>query len=384
MTENSGDNKIRITSEDLAAPSIDERVADMERARQVALVRDVGAPTSNSSGAGTAILTLTLGGAIGGFVAFLFNQFLSAIDFASDNIFLSNVSFTFSMALFIGIGVSLAQVIGNKTWNKIGVVAAIAIPTAIGAGLIMGVIAHFVYNTGSEWIINNAYEKYFSGEFTTEQQVEDYVLLWNHPIRGVAWMLVGIAAGIAAGASSRSWKRLGLAAAGGAIGGFIGGAIFDFIAVDSGGAEALAQGIGITLVGTLIGLAASLAEQAAKSRWIEIVRGGLAGKQFILYKPNVSLGSSPQADITLIKDPHIPAIAAQMIVRGSECYLSSTLPPGAPGVPGAAGETPTVAVNGQLIYQPVLLKDSDLVTIGSTELRFRERSQSNKVPGALR
>lgn len=381
MTDNTGDNRIRITSEDLEAASIDERVAEMERARQVALVRDVGTPTSNSSGTLTAILTLTIGGAVGGFAAFLFNRFLDAIQFASENVFLSNVSFTFSMALFIGIGVSLAQVIGNKTWNKLGIVAAIAVPTAIGAGLIMGVIAHFVYSTGTELIYENAFEKYFSGEFTSEQQVEDYILLWNHPVRGLAWMLVGVAAGVAAGAASKSWKRIGLAAAGGAVGGFIGGAIFDFIATDSGGTEALAQAIGITLVGTLIGLAASLAEQAAKSRWIEIVRGGLAGKQFILYKPTVSLGSSPQADITLIKDPNIPSVAAQMVTRGSECYISSTMPP---PIPGQENQSFVVTVNGQPIYQAVLLKDSDLVTIGGTELRFRERSQSNKVPGALR
>jgi len=379
--ENTSDNKIRITSEDLAAPAIDERVADMERARQVALVRDVGSPTSNSSGTVAAILTLTIGGAVGGFVAFLFNRLLDATNFASENTFLSNVSFTFSMAFFIGIGVSLAQVIGNKTWNKIGIVAAIAVPTAIVAGLVMGVIAHFVYSSGLEWLYNNAFEKYFSGEFATEQQVDDYVRLWMHPLRGLAWMLVGISAGIAAGAASRSWKRIGLATAGGAAGGFIGGAIFDFIAVGSDGTEALAQGIGITLVGTLIGLAASLAEQAAKSRWIEIVRGGLAGKQFILYKPTVSLGSSPQADITLIKDPNIPSIAAQMVVRGSECYISSTMQP---ATSGQAADQSGLTVNGQFVYQPVLLKDSDLVAIGSTELRFRERSQSNKVPGALR
>ena len=383
MAENNEDNKIRITSEDLEAPAIDQRVADMERARQVALVRDVGTPTSNSSGTFASILTLTLGGAAGGFVAFLFNRLLTAVDFASENVFLSNVTFTFSLALFIGIGVSLAEVIGNKTWSKLGIVASIAIPTAVGAGLVIGIIAHFVYSTGGEWIINNAYEKLFSGEFTSEEQVLDYYTTWNHLVRGLAWMLVGVAAGVAAGAGSRSWKRIGLAAAGGAVGGFIGGALFDFIATGEGASEAIAQGVGITLVGTLIGLAASLAEQAAKSRWIEIVRGGLAGKQFILYKPTVSLGSSPQADITLIKDSQIPSIAAQMVVRGTDCYLASTMPPVIPA-PGQEMPVGMVLVNGQPVLQPVLLKDSDIVSIGSTDLRFRERSQTSKVPGALR
>ena len=113
MSDQPEDNKIRITSEDLSAASIDERVADMERARQVALVRDVGAPTSNSSGSLAAIVTLTRGGTIGGLVAFLFSRFLDAIEFAADNTFLNNLAFTFTLALFIGIGVSLALVNGN-------------------------------------------------------------------------------------------------------------------------------------------------------------------------------------------------------------------------------------------------------------------------------
>ena len=242
----------------------------------------------------------------------------------------------------------------------------------------MGVVANFVYTNLNEWVYNNAIEKVFSGEFATEEQALDYIQLWIHPVRGLAWMLVGVAAGVAAGASSRSWKRIGLAAAGGAIGGFLGGVIFDFIATESSGSEAIAQAVGITLVGTLIGLAASLAEQAAKSRWIEIVRGGLAGKQFILYKANVSLGSSPQADITLIKDPSIASIAAQMVVRGNECYLASTMPT------EMQGQASGVTVNGVPIFQPTLIKDADLIAIGGTELRFRERSRQNKVPGALR
>jgi hypothetical protein len=381
MTDQPGENRIRITSEDLASAAIDERVAEMERARQVALVRDVGAPTSKNSGTLTAIITLTIGGAIGGFAAFLFNRFLDAIEFASDNAFVSNVFFTFSMAFFIGIGVSLAQVIGNKTWNKIGIVAAIAVPTALGAGLILGVAAHFVYTIGGDWVYENALEKFYSGEFASEQQALDYTILWNHPVRGFAWLLVGVAAGIAAGAASKSWKRVGLAAAGGAVGGFIGGAIFDFIATDSEGTEAIAQGVGITLVGTLIGLAASLAEQAAKSRWIEIVRGGLAGKQFILYKSTVSLGSSPQADITLIKDPNIASIAVQMVVRGNDCYITTTA---LPEMPGQLSQPSLVTVNGQPLTQATLLKDSDLIALGVTELRFRDRVQQNKVPGALR
>lgn len=381
MSENESD-KIRITNEDLSSASVDERMAEMERARKVALVRDIGTP-SKSNGTGSAILTLTIGGAVGGAVAFLTQRLLfDTLNLFEDNVFLTNVGFTFVLALFIGIGVSMADVIGNRTWNKIGSVAAVAVPSAIGAGLVFGIIAHLAYSFGTDWIFESAAELVFTGDIATDQQFDDYVKLRLHPVRGVAWLFVGVAAGVAAGAASRSWKRLGLATAGGAVGGFLGGFIFDFfnLGPDAGDlSEILAQSVGIILVGLLIGLATALAEQAGKSRWIEIVRGGLAGKQFILYKNTISLGSAPTADITLIKDAVIPPIAAQLVVRGSQCFLSSAIPASSFA---ATGATPLVLVNGQPVDQIAII-DMDVVTIGSTELRFRERGQRSKVPGNL-
>lgn len=382
MTENDP-KRIHISSEDLNSSSVDERMAEMERARQVALVREVGAP-AKSGGTWVAVLTLTAGGAIGGAVAFLMQRLLfSGLELFADNSFATNVGFTFIMALFIGIGVSLADVIGNRTWSKLGSTAAIAVPTAIGAGLVLGIVAHFVYSSGTDWIYNSAMELVFTGEIATDEQFENYFRLRLHPIRGLAWMFVGVAAGISAGAASRSWKRLGLASAGGAIGGFLGGFVFDFFQLGDGSGEAseiVAQFVGIVLVGLLIGLATALVEQAGKSRWIEIVRGGLAGKQFILYKDTITLGSAPSADITLIKDPNIPPIAAQISVRGSQAYLSSAVPTEGPGsLPTAS----MILVNGQPVSQRQI-GDMDLVTIGGTELRFRERSQKTKIPGELR
>lgn len=376
------DNKIRITSEELASPSVDARLEEMDRARRVALVREVGSPTK-AGGTGTAIITLTLGGAAGAAIAFGVQRLLfNVLNLASDNVFITNVGFTFILALFIGIGVSMADVIGNKTWTKVGTVAAVAIPAAVGAGLIFGIIAHFAYTAGTEWIFSTADELVYTGEITTDQQFEDYVLLRLHPIRGLAWLFVGIAAGIAAGAASRSWKRLGLATAGGAIGGFLGGFVFDFFQIGDGSGDAseiIAQLVGIILVGSLIGLATALVEQAGKSRWIEIVRGGLAGKQFILYKPTITLGSSPQADITLIKDSSIPPIAAQISVRGTQSFLSSAIPV---GIEPRQRDESLVTINGQPVTQSAV-SDMDIIAIGGTELRFRERSQRTKLPRNL-
>ena len=56
----------------------------------------------------------------------------------------------------------------------------------------------------------------------------------------------------------------------------------------------MATGIGIGVI-----------ESALKDRWLYVTSGPLAGKQFILYKPVTTIGSSQQCDIYLFKDSNI-------------------------------------------------------------------------------
>lgn len=374
MTDSPQSDRIRISQEDTESSDVQARIEAMEQAQKVALVRTVGdAPAKGGSGFGLAVLTLTLGGLVGGILAFLGQLVLFKLPglstLSEENVFFSNMAFTFILAMSIGAAVSLADVATNRNWAKLGKVAAIALPAAAGSALLIGLLAHFFYSSAQEWLFQSAFEKVLSGELN-ENTAEDYVMLRLHPIRGFAWLLVGISAGIAAGAAARSWKRLGLAAAGGALGGFLGGFVFDFIA-QSDGSEWVAQLVGIALLGTLIGLSTGLLEQAGKSRWIEIVAGGLAGKQFILYKNEVALGSSPSADVTLIKDSRIAPIAAVIRAQGASCAIQEAA--------GVAG----LEVNGTPVSRSDL-RDMDLITIGGTQIRFREKASSNKVPGALR
>ena len=365
----SGGQPISISAEDLQSVEVTQRVSDMERARQVALVREVGAPgQQKSGGALRAIGILAAGGAVGGILAFLITRLaFDVLGLFEDNSFATNMGFTFIMAFFIGTCVALADVVSSRTWNKLGTVAAVAVPAALGAALVMGLLAHFFYTTATDAILESAFEEGTANNWS-EEQFTDYVLLRLHPIRGIAWLMVGVAAGVAAGAAARSWKRVGLAAAGGAVGGFLGGFIFDFFPMDW---EWVSQAVGMTLTGLLIGLAMGLVEQASKSRWIEIVSGGLAGKQFILYKPMITVGSSPSADITLIKDPAIPEIVATIDARGGQTKIA------------AADPQFPVVVNGSTQYTSPLV-DGDTVTFGYTQIRFREKASKSQVPGALR
>jgi hypothetical protein len=367
--------RIVISSEDLTTPAVEERVQAMGDAQKVALVREVGAPTTSAT-SWASILLLVGGGAVGGLVAFIvLRVLLSGLNLFADNAFGSDMTFSVVLALFIGLGISLADAVANRSWAKFGKVAAIALPSAFGAALVAGFIAHLVYSGGLNWLFNNAQETQ-ANTGMSDQELLDYILLRLHPIRGLAWMVVGAGAGVAAGAAARSWKRLGLAVLGGAIGGFLGGFIFDFIPqgdsdAAAGRAEFIAQLVGIVLLGTLVGFATGVIEQARKSRWIEIVSGGLAGKQFILYKSSITLGSSPSADITLIKDSGISPVAAVMEARGSQIVIQTADPSRA------------VVVNGASVMSSALT-DSDVVTLGSTQIRFRERASQQRVPSQLK
>jgi|GEM_PF-898939 len=359
--------RITVSAEDLATDDVSRRVSEMLQAQQVALVRDVGtAADQKGSGALRAIMVLGAGGLVGGILAFALERLgFSVLNLFEDNTFATNLAFTFILAFCIGVVIALADALSGKSWAKVGMAAAIAIPVALVAALLLGLIAHLFYTAGTEWLYNNAISAGTAGNWT-DAQFADYVTLRLHPLRGGAWLMVGIAAGIAAGAPSRSWKRLGVAALGGAVGGFLGGFVFDFIP-----GEMAAQFVGIALLGLLIGAAMGLAEQAAKTAWIEIVSGGLAGKQFILYKPSITIGSSPTADVTLIKDPSVAPVAATLDTSRSEGRLSSALAGVSVVVNGSAAPTARVV-------------DGDILTFGSTQIRFRQKASSARTPGALK
>jgi hypothetical protein len=359
---------IVITNSDLESQQVNERVNQMQAAQKVALVREIGAPTAtSSSGSVKSVLLLLMAGLVSGVIAFalmkLSDLVLDSLGL-SENMTVQNVSFTFVLAFGIGLVVSIADPLFSRNTSKLSSSAAIAIPAAVIFGLIVGFIVDAYYSAATSRIYDNADELEYLLNWSNAQY-NDYVLSQLHLPRGIAWALVGITVGLTVGLASRSWKRLGLAVAGGVLGGFIGGFIFDFIS-----GEATAQIVGIVILGGLIGGAVALLEQVAKSRWIEIAAGGMAGKQFILYQAEITIGSAPTSDITLIKDPGIAPIAARVTSRGSQTTIE------------ALNQNCPVYLNGRLMARENL-SDQDIISIGSTEIRFREKSSHGTTPGAI-
>ena len=367
MSDN--EKKIKLSLDDLTGEDITKRVSQMEDAKKVALVRNVGAPTSNPDGnAGLkAIAFLTGAGAIGGVLAWIFIKVIlyGALSAETRGTTFSNLGFTFSLALVIGLTLSISEAASTRIMSKVGSAAMIAVPSAIGLGLLIGSIANSYYSNTMQNLYAQAIGRINNGE--SSETVSNWLTSQTHIPRGIAWLLVGLAAGLTVGAASKSSKRLALTSGGGAIGGFLGGFFFDFFPQDL---EWAAQIGGITLTGLLIGLSMALLEQAARTQWIEIVAGGMAGKQFILYKRDITIGSSPTADITLIKDTAIAPLHARIYAQGGRTVLES-LNPGMP-----------CSVDGVTDNKFNLLDGSN-VTLGGTTIRFREKKNQKQPTGGI-
>ena len=93
---------------------------------------------------------------------------------------------------------------------------------------------------------------------------------------------------------------------------------------------------------------------------LAIVAGFLKSKQFIIYRSPTLIGSSPKADICLVKDPHVAPEHAR-IERERNRYVLVDL---------GAGQT---AVNDERVSRRQL-REGDYVTIGQTVLRYETRT----------
>lgn len=179
--------------------------------------------------------------------------------------------------------------------------------------------------------------------------------------RSIGWGLFGGCLSVAPGIVLKNWKRLAIGLAGGLIGGAFGGALFDPIGAFTGNAV-VSRLVAIVVIGTLTGLGTGLLENAAKTGWVRVIQGLIAGKQFILYKDSTHIGSSPQCEIYLFKDADISPRHAAIHKRGGRHELEDL-----------RSHTGTF-VNGSPISR-TQLKKGDQIRIGSTVMVFLEKAR---------
>ncbi|QDV77624.1 FHA domain-containing protein [Botrimarina mediterranea] len=178
--------------------------------------------------------------------------------------------------------------------------------------------------------------------------------------RAAAWAVAGIPAGLGQGIALREKKVIINGVVGGCLGGLVGGLLFDPISLvltAEDGQATYSRAVGFGSIGLFVGLFVGLVEGWTKTAWLQMLKGPLAGKQFILFKDTTSLGSSPKADIYLFKDDAIEPRHAQIVNRGGRFELEDNESPDG------------TYVNGVPVRRHVL-RDGDQVVLGKTVLQF--------------
>jgi hypothetical protein len=179
--------------------------------------------------------------------------------------------------------------------------------------------------------------------------------------RSLAWGVVGMALGLGRGVAMQSRRLVTNGLIGGLVGGLFGGMLFDPIGKlfesDSGD---LPRAVGFTCIGLLVGLCLGLVEQLSKEAWLLLRTGPLQGKQFVVHRSPTTIGGQGSCDIFLFKDAAVGPEHARLNRVGRAFEIEDL---------GSIGRT---LVNGHPVDRRIL-RDGDLITIGSTQLEFRSR-----------
>lgn len=180
--------------------------------------------------------------------------------------------------------------------------------------------------------------------------------------RVAVWGMMGLFLTVAPGIVMRNLRKFAIGLVGGLIGGLVGGVLYDPV-VSLTQQVRLAELAAMAAIGLFAGLATGLIENAAKAGWVKVVQGLIAGKQFILYRNPTFVGSGPDCQIYLFKDPRVGRRhAAFHIVPGG--FELENLPLGS-----------DTMVNGRPVTR-ARLKNGDRVQIGATLLVFQEKTQA--------
>ncbi len=180
--------------------------------------------------------------------------------------------------------------------------------------------------------------------------------------RSLGWGVLGLFLAISPGLAMLNPKRLLIGAAGGVVGGLIGGLLFDPVGAITG-SGLLSRLVALGAIGLIAGAGTGAIETAVRSGWLQVTGGLIAGKQFILYRRATYLGSSPQCDVYLFKDPAVGRRHAVIHLTPAG-YQIENLP---------FGEATRV---NALAIERTRLRSGDQIQIGTTRFTFMERSRS--------
>jgi hypothetical protein len=245
---------------------------------------------------------------------------------------------------------SLAESIVERSATKAIQRAALSIPLGMIFSVLFMIAGGIVYGIGLEFCAAMGIDI---------RSMAGYKNPATWIARSLAWMVFAAGAGVVYGFVDRSLRKGRYGVIGAVIGGGIGGLAFNPISAATG-SGAPSRAIGFALIGLTTGVAIGIVESALKDRWLYVASGPLAGKQFILYKPLTTIGSSQSSDIYLFKDTSILPQHGVIELRGAQTFIRSDAPVFVSGAPTR--------------YRA--LQSGDLIQIGRYAFHFRERHRN--------
>jgi hypothetical protein len=225
-------------------------------------------------------------------------------------------------------------------------------------GLVLGAIGGAASGAVAQLIFEHMVKNIYENVENLSELGDVYSSAKFYLARALAWAIFGAGVGVSLGVAKRAPRKAINGVIGGVVGGALGGLAFHYAGLHVED-EATAQLIGFGVVGVGIGVAIGLVEVARRQAWLKVVRGGMLGKEFIVYHQVTNLGSAPKCEITLIKDPQVSPFHCRIDDRGGRYSIS-------------AYEGSSVSINGTPVTSH-WLRAGDTVEVGGTALQYRER-----------
>ena len=126
---------------------------------------------------------------------------------------------------------------------------------------------------------------------------------------------------------------------------------------------------GFVALGACIGLLIGLAQVILKEAWLRVEAGFRKGREFLLTKPETTIGRAESCDIGLFGDPQVEKWHARIRQEGN-CYVL---------IDEGAG----TYINDELVHGSRTLRSGDAIRMGKCVLRFRERQKPSTPVGQL-
>lgn len=257
------------------------------------------------------------------------------------------------VAAMVGLGLGATDGIVCRVLRRALLAGTIGLLVGFIGGFISSFIAGLAYAPLNALAMRQAGDSV--GGFTT------FGFVIQMAARSLAWGLAGVAMGLGQGLALRSGRLIFYGLLGGVLGGVLGGLLFDPIHFLLIGNHAISANwsrlVGLVVVGATVGAMIGIVELLARDAWLCMTRGPLAGKEFLVFKDTMRMGSSPKSDIYLFNDPQVEAQHAVLRSVGDVYELESL------------SKVSRVSVNGRPVNR-TRLRHGDQITLGDTLFTF--------------